>query len=236
MRILFTLLNYFWLSPDPKLNAKWYCDQHCFKIHTELISSVWDAVSEIAPWLCEEADEAKIPNSYRGRIHARPGSKWHPLSAWNGLCLENCLTSLECARALLEEHESRTGCHHKVWKDYEFLVEKIGEVSFTSGMWVKWFESQFPGKKKEDVLKPFAKVPGSPRDLGYMTEPPRCIDLKNSFFKECKSSGHSFDDLVKVYRKYYEAKTLTIKGGMRYYYSPVPKWLKGEVRVERKGR
>jgi len=232
------LLNYFWLSPDPKVNAKWYCDQHCFKIHTEVISSVWDATLELAPWIDKLADEEGISRAYRSRIHARPGCKWHPLSSWNALCLGNCLTSLIAARCLLEEHESRTGCHHKVWKDWEFLWDKLGEISFSSVRWDHFFQEQFPGASPQNKLKKFAPIPSRDFGLGdfpgeaYMTEPPRCINTKLLAFENSKSSKGGFEGLTEAYQKYYKAKVHTIKGGMRYYHSRVPKWLaSGDIKT-----
>ncbi len=65
------LLNYFWLSRDPDETAKLYCDQHCFKIHSELIMSIWDAVLYHAPALEKLADDENVPYSYRRRSHAK---------------------------------------------------------------------------------------------------------------------------------------------------------------------
>jgi len=249
MTFIFVFLNYFWLSKDPAENASWYCDQHCFKIHSEVISSVWDAVLELAPWIEKLADEEGISMAYRTRRHAKPGPtfrRWHPLSAWNALCYENCLTSMICARALLLEHRKRTSCKHKVWKDWKFLWKHIHEVSFSphpGGAWDTWKQKQFPDMTIEKLLKPFAPIPVRDFDLdddtipieglqpqlswwtGQMTEPPRCINTKMEAFEECVSVKPGFDGLIEAYRKYYEAKTQTIAGGMRYYYTQPPGWM-----------
>ena len=128
--IFFHLLNYFWLSRDPREAASWYCDQHCFKIHTELISAVWDSVLSLAPWVEDWADTCDIPRSYRTNRHAKPGRKWHPLSKWTGICRGNAVISLINARALLEEHQRRTGRKHVVWEDWKFLWKVLPRVRF----------------------------------------------------------------------------------------------------------
>lgn len=235
MAILFVFLNYFWLSKDPKENASWYCDQHAFKIHSEVIASVWDAVLELAPWIGQLADEEEIPKTYRTRIHARPGQRWHPLSAWNAISYGNCLTSLINARELLLEHEKRTTCQHKVWKDWRFLWKHIHEVSFSpnSKHWREWKERQFPDTPVEELTKAFEPIPVRGFDLedadipmvASMTKPPVCINTKIPDFQGCVSSKPGFDGIIEAYRKYYEAKTGTISGGMRYYHSDPPGWM-----------
>lgn len=244
-RLLSVLLNYFWLSYDPRLTAKMLCDQHCFKIHTEVISAVWDSVLELAPWVEDLASEEKIPRTYRNRIHARPGSfnpsetqpKWHPLSKWCGISRNNAKTALINSRAMLEEHQRRTGRVHVVWKDWYFLWGVLPLVNYSIGSrWSTWKEIHFPDLELEKLLQEFRPVPETwfqsdsragdgPWSTGpeYYTDPPRC------FGKFVPSPGIS---LIQSYREYYEDKTKTIKGGMRYYYSNPPEWLQGEVWIK----
>lgn len=207
------LLNYFWLSFDPRDTAEQYCDQHCFKIHSEVISSVWNAVLEAAPWVEPLADEAQVPKSYRiGTRHRK-----HPLSKWAGLSAANCYTSLINARAILEEHQKRTGRHHTAWQDWEFLWGILPQVKFD-------LPGEAPGKLK--IFRPvpwiwFDHANVDPRlEEDYFTVPPRCFGQ----FQVTPGLG-----VVGAYREYYLDKTQTIKGGMRYYHgTEVPKWLRGK--------
>src|SRR4029078_2405504 len=92
--IFFVLLNYFWLSLDPDESASMYCDQHCFKIGSEIMESVWDVVLVLSPELSIEATKQGIPETSRKRRHSRKDCLWHPLSVWNGLCRSNFHRSL----------------------------------------------------------------------------------------------------------------------------------------------
>lgn len=236
--IFLQLLNYFWLSLDPRESASWYCDQHCFKIHTELISAVWDSVLTLAPWVEEYADSKNIPRSYRTRRHAKPGQKWHPLSKWTGICRGNAVTSMINARALLEEHQHRTGRRHVVWADWEFLWRVLPRVRYgpppSTGEEAgksahQLFLSHHFSSTEIKNFRPFSPVPEVwfPLKVAlstklFYTEPPRC------FGKWEAPIRHT---LVQAYRGYYEDKTLTMKQGMRYYHSPPPEWLEGDVLV-----
>lgn len=235
--IFLQLLNYFWLSLDPRESASWYCDQHCFKIHTELISAVWDSVLTLAPWVEDWADTCGIPRSYRTQRHARPGRKWHPLSKWTGICRGNAVTSLINARALLEEHQRRTGRRHVVWADWEFLWEVLPSVRYERHPLKKdagkstheQFLSHHFSSTEIKKFRPFSPVPEVwfPLKVAlstklFYTEPPRC-------FGKWEAPNHH--TLVQAYRGYYEDKTLTMKQGMRYYHSLPPEWLEGDVLV-----
>lgn len=226
-------LNYFWLSFDPRESASWYCDQHCFKIHTEIIESVWDSVLSLAPWVEDWANQSGISKTYRNRRHSKPGTKWHPLSKWTGLCRGNALTSLINARALLEEHRHRTGKKHTVWKDWHFLWGILPLVRYSpydaevepheKSNHDQFLEVHFSGSSRSSLFKKFRPVPViwfpsrgvSSLEIFY-TEPPRC------FGKYQPDGGLS---LIGAYRGYYHDKTSTMKQGMRYYHSQPPPWL-----------
>ena len=238
LEILFALLNYFWLSDEPVQSAKWYCDQHCFKIGAEVMESIWDVVLVLAPNI------EVIPSVSTGR-HSKKDSLWHPLSVWNGLCRANTRRSLVNANEIFKEHHRRTGTKHKAWKDCKELMKVVDEINFNSGVWKKWYASQ-----NGDPDTKYRPVKTKPKDLEAryrwmndhgrisnksvfevdrntcsMTEPPQCINEK--LFPGCRVSGNA----VEAYRRYYNAKTKSFKNQaqMRYFYSAPPFWLKGKV-------
>lgn len=239
--LLLYLLNYFWLSWDPDESASWYCDQHCFKIGSEVIESVWDAALTLKPSLGKLATSEAIGMAYRRMRHAKPGGLWHPLSVWNGLTRSNMRRSLINAEAIFKEHQRRKGTVHSAWKDCKFLLKHIDTIDFNSKRWLRWFGSQ-----NGDSKSPYRPCKTKPKDLVSrkawckvhcvldgknivdvdrntfdMTEPPQCINEK--LFPNCKVSG----DTIQAYRNYYIAKTQTVGGGMRYYYTDPPRWLDG---------
>jgi hypothetical protein len=232
-------LNYFWLSHDPVETARWYCDQHCFKIGSEVVESIWDSVLVLCPELSKMADSKGMSKATRKRRHARDGVLWHPLSVWHGLCRANMRRGLINARAIFEEHLRRTGKRHSAWTDCEFLWEHIDEVDFNSEGWLRWFQSQSgeeglevtpPKTKSQDLAKRrewclvhAAMILEVDRDECEMTEPPQCINEDQPLFKGCRSPGN----VVQAYRRYYKAKVYSL-GVMRYYHhSPIPEWLRG---------
>lgn len=246
--ILFVLLNYFWLSWDPKESASWYCDQHCFKIGSEVIESVWDVVLVLSPKLGDLADLKGIPSTYRKGRHAKKDCLWHPLSVWNGLTRSNLKRSLINADAIFQEHKNRKGTEHSAWKDCKFLLKHVDSINFNDIRWKKWFTSQNgdeqskyrPSKTKPKDLKlraEWCKTHAYLNDTSIldldrndcdMTEPPQCINDK--LFPGCRVDGN----VIKAYRNYYKFKTTTVSSGMRYFYTKPPKWLGCEVQTEPK--
>ena len=232
------LLNYFWLSFDPIECASWYCDQHCFKIGSEVIESVWDAILELYPDIEKEADKKGLPKTNRKRRHSKPDSLWHPLSVWNAICKANMKRSLINADAIFKEHLKRTGKSHQAWKDCEFLMQKIDSIDFNT-RWKDLYESQSCIKKpsktpEKDVdkrkkwfeqhlltLDTKKSILKQDKNICNMTEPPQCINETLPSFVGCKVEG----DVIRAYRKYYIAKASTVSGGMRYFYSTPPLWL-----------
>ena len=94
LQVFLVLLNYFWLSDDPVECASWYCDQHCFKIGSEVMESVWDAVSVLCPRLESLATKQGISTVNRKHRHAGEDMLWHPFTVWNGFCRENMRVAL----------------------------------------------------------------------------------------------------------------------------------------------
>lgn len=230
-----TCLNYFWLSWDPAESARWYCDQHCFKIGSEVVESIWDVILAICPELSAKADILNITTAFRRRRHSRDNSLWHPLSVWHGLCFANMHRGLINANAIFEEHFRRTGTKHLAWRDCLFLLENISMVNFASLRWKRWYLSQngeegtryTPAKTKRIHLSARREwcsvhalnIIKMDRNSCKMTEPPQCIPL------ECKVPG----DVVGAYKKYYQTKIYTM-GIMRFYHrSPLPPWVFGYV-------
>lgn len=231
-------LNYFWLSWDPAESAKWYCDQHCFKIGSEVIESIWDVVMVVCPDLDRRAN---MSSATRKRRHSRDQCLWHPLSVWHGLCRANMHRGLINANAIFEEHYRRTGTRHTSWKDCQFLLKNISKIDFSSEAWRDWFRSQngedgtkyTPTKTKPvDLAKRRAwclvhapNILKVDRATCSLTEPPQCINEDTPEFKGCRVPG----DVVKAYRKYYQAKLYTM-GLMRYYHSTtLPTWVCGAI-------
>lgn len=238
LHIFLVLLNYFWLSDDPVECASWYCDQHCFKLGSEVIESVWDAVLLLAPDLEKLADAEGIPESNRKRRHSKADGLWHPFSVWNGFCRENMRRSLINADAIFAEHERRTGKQHSAWTDCKFLILHVDDIDFNSKRWLHWFCSQngstttkyTPSKTKPADLVRRKELcremkllyrKADDRNTIPMTIPGQYINEKTAAFAGCKVPG----DHIAAYRKYYNAKATTVGGGMRYYYSKPPTWL-----------
>lgn len=238
IHFLILLLNYFWLDYDPKKSAKMYCDQHCFKIGSEVVESVWDAVIVLSPELNILADKKGLSKTWRKSRHSHKDMLWHPLSVWNGLTRSNMYRSLINADAIFQEHKFRTGKSHSAWEDCKFLLNHINKVNFNTMKWLRWFASQSgssdtkykPSKTKAKDLKlreqwcsVHAVIDGIniediDRNICRMTEPPQCINEK--LFPDCKVS-----DVVKAYKNYYIKKTDTVGKGMRYFYTSPPSFL-----------
>jgi hypothetical protein len=240
MIIILFLLNYFWLSWDPEESAKWYCDQHCFKIGSEVVESVWDSVLVLAPELDEKADLEGITPFYRKQRHAKKGGLWHPLSVWHGLCRANMKRGLENANAIFKEHQRRTGKSHTAWSDCKFLIRYVDEIDFQSDVWKSWYRTQngTPNEKtkskdlasRHEWCKSYApKIKKLDRNTCEMTRPPLCVGT-------LLENVDPLDDPIEVYRRYYEAKTKSVSGGMRYFYTTPPEWLTGNVVTERKNK
>lgn len=147
MIILFLLLfstanslNYFWLDHDPVISASQYCDQHCFKIASEVCESIWMVVLFFAPDLYHLATKLGIPLTYRSRRIKH--KLWHPLTFWNGLCRANLKKSLDNAIAILNEHKSRNGKLHMISKDLDFLSKHYQEIDYNGNFWYIWLERQ----------------------------------------------------------------------------------------------
>jgi hypothetical protein len=213
--ILIALLNYFWLSLDPKECAGWYADQHCFKIGSEVIESVWDAVLTHKPQIEQIADEQGISKSYRKRRHAKVGQKYHPLSLWNVLCKTHCIRSLVNASAIFTEHFNRTGKEHSAIKDLDFLNRILDSVDFgvkeAFTKFVSW--QRFTVEEKEKYSR-------------FFTGDRNTIELDYSLVPQCVTKECKDGDLITAYRKYYQEKTMTMSDGMRYYYTLPPPWLR----------
>lgn len=245
--IFLVLLNYFWLSMDPAESASWYCDQHCFKIGSEVVESAWDVVLVLAPAIGARADELGIGKANRWRRHSKPGSLWHPLSVWNGLCRANLYRSLVNADAIFAEHRRRTGKSHSAWRECRLIMDMIDQVDFCSDAWQTFCQEQ---SGRSDRLRSDVKTLARRRvwwsthatidgvDVSQldrrtcpMTCPPQCISEDDPRFAACRVPG----DVVTAYRKYYHAKTSTISGGMRYLHTSPPEWLRAPLRTA-KGR
>jgi len=234
-QLFFSLLNYFWLSDDPEESASWYCDQHCFKIGSEVIESVWDSIIVLAPHLQDLANEEGISQNNRKRRHSKENGLWHPMSVWTGFCRSNMKRSLINADAIFKEHEKRTGKQHSAWVDCKFLTKHVDKIDFNSKIWHHWFSSQngstntkyTPSKtKKVDLArrKLWCEEMGlvddnRDRNKCKMTKPGQYIN--EDIFSNCKVDG----DHIKAYRNYYNAKVNTLKQGMRYFYSEPPSWI-----------
>lgn len=252
---LLILLNYFWLSWDPDESASYYCDQHCFKIGSEVIESIWDGILVISPEISTKATNLGIPMTYRKARHAPADSLWHPLSVWHAQCRANMRRGLINAKAIFNEHARRTGKIHSANRDCDFLIGVIDSIDFNSERWKKWCLSQngtvnkyTPIKTKPKdlakrrewwnihsvILKVNDNIADVDRNTCSMTEPPQCISDTDPNFKKCRVSG----DIIKAYRLYYHAKTNTVKGGFRYYYTQPPRWLnvfdKNKIKIKNK--
>lgn len=232
-------LNYFWLSMDPVESASWYCDQHCFKIGSEVIESVWDVVLILCVELSAEADLLGFGKANRYKRHSRPDTLWHPLSVWHGMCRANLLRGLVNANAIFAEHFSRTGTRHKAWDECLFLMKNIKRINFQSEKWKEWWDEQScknPPKKTKPIdsekRKKWAAEYSFITKLNRnthptFTEPPQCISQDDPIFSRCRVPG----DVVRAYRSYYNAKLYKL-GFMRYYYSNPPKWLFGVLETQ----
>lgn len=227
------LLNYFWLDNDPVKSASWYCDQHCFKIGSEVIESIWDAVDAVSPSLFSRATDQGIPMTYRRHRHAKKGL-WHPLSVWHCLCRANMYRGLVNAKAIFDEHTKRTGTVHKALTDYEFLIKNIRKINFNNSRWMDWYNTQngTVNMKNSEERKAWCarhaidengvSLTDVNRNTCKMTTPPIMV------FDECRVENN----IIKSYKNYYHAKIFTIKNGMRYYYTPIPSWLKDKDKIK----
>jgi len=240
--LLFFLLNYFWLSWDPKKSASYYCDQHVYKIGSEVIESVWDAVLELAPELGEKATKKGLNLTYRHRRHSKPGMMWHPLSVWHCLSKANLKRGLINADEIFREHQRRTGTKHSAWRDCKFLLKRLEKIDFTSKRWSTFYKSQ-SGKCAPSKTKPIdvkrrielfetyewqaaLSIDRNDADLDFLT-PPQCMNDADVAFHGCRVIG----DTLAGYRNYYTAKGSTVSGGMRYYHTTPPSWLECKVKI-----
>jgi hypothetical protein len=233
-RILFVALNYFWLDPDPDVSAEQYCDQHAFKIHSELIESVWDAFLTLSPDVATEADATGVSQTYRKQRHRSKGGKTHPLSRWNTLARANAERSLLNAKSLFEEHTRRTGKVHLAYRDWEFLVGVLDQIPYEGPIYEAFLHRECLATPKDREWYVRHSAPAeAPFETEEFTNQPRCINAK--LFPGCDDPT-----LVGAYRQYYQLKTQTVmagkKVGFRYLHSSPPLWLLGTFYVKRDGK
>jgi hypothetical protein len=230
LRLLAVSLNYFWLDLDPVKSAAQYCDQHAFKIHSELVESVWDAFLMLSPSLDAEASAAGLPPTYRKRRHSKPGGKSHPLSRWNTLARGNAERSLLNAKCLFDEHRHRTGTTHAAYRDWEFLVDALPRIPYEGELYDEFLHRECLATEAD---RAWYRRHSSPFPDEEFTEPPRCINAK--LFPGCDDP-----DVVVSYRKYYQLKNATVKAGaktgFRYFYSEPPRWLTGTFYLRSGGK
>jgi hypothetical protein len=214
------MVNYFWLSLDPDQSARWYCDQHCFKIGAEVVESIWTPALLLAPHLAQRAERLGIKKTYMYRRTTK--GLWHPLYVWHGLCRANMRRGLINANAIFKEHQARTGKAHVAWKDCKFLLSVIDTIDFNTEVWAKWYITQTdrPERQQWKLDHGFEDHTIVDRNTCDMSQPVQCINEK--LFPGCRVKG----DVVAAYRRYYHAKIYSI-GILRYYHSVPPKWLTG---------
>lgn len=110
-------MNVFWLDEDPRLAARYHCDQHVNKM-----------LLEAAQLLCTAARE----NGYDADFLYRATHVDHPVTRWAGASRANWLRLCEHAEALNAEFVERYGkeCDHASWT----VIERIDpdEIEFPS--------------------------------------------------------------------------------------------------------
>lgn len=227
-------LNYFWLSLDPYKCAEMYCDQHCFKIGSEVIESCWDCVMTINPELVVLHKNIGGKDTYRKGRHIltkdRLGNikqkRWHPMCIWTTLCKSNLYRMIQNAEAIFIEHESRTGTLHQAYNDCMFLLEHIDKVDFHSDIWLEWYNSVAINNEHHNILR-WDKALSMNRNVikGIRTINlmfPECVtDRGNNY----NTNEINYNNLVSSYRNYYKQKVTTLKRPMRYYYNKPPTFL-----------
>ena len=101
-------MNVFWLDEEPRLAARYHCDQHVAKL-----------ILEAAQVLCTAARA----NGYDAAFLYRPTHVDHPVTRWAGESRANWLRLREHARALDAEYRERyeKDDHHASW----LVIERI---------------------------------------------------------------------------------------------------------------
>lgn len=104
-------MNVFWLDEDPRLAARYHCDQHVSKM-----------LLEAAQILCTAARA----NGYEAEFLYRSTHADHPVTRWAGESRANWLRLREHARALNAEFAERYGKteDHASWS----VIERIDPV------------------------------------------------------------------------------------------------------------
>lgn len=109
-------MNIFFLSWNPRICARLYCDQHVVKIVLEIVQMLYTA-----HWILSEEgwnDNAPLTKSgIKGYKKAHPN---HPMTLWVRSSRNNYIWASELAMELIIEHNRRFGgCHscapHALW-------------------------------------------------------------------------------------------------------------------------
>lgn len=238
-------LNYFWLDHDSQISASQYCDQHCFKIASELAIALWCVVKIFNFKIYQHATQKNISFAYR-KI-----TRKHPLILWNGLCRANFKKTIDNALAILDEHFKRTKKIHSVTHDILFLLKYYYLIDFNVKWWDIWVEDQIGFNKMKEyfdsenptifnVIETNNSVFFEDRNKCGMTHPPIIFDEIFDEFKiknNIDLSKGSYYFIVEAYRYYYKTKLTSVKtkkskkneskyvGNLRYFYSKYPEWL-----------
>ncbi|KYH25361.1 hypothetical protein HAPAU_20310 [Halalkalicoccus paucihalophilus] len=107
-------MNVFWLDEDPRLAARYHCDQHVNKMLLEAAQVLCTAVRE---------------NGYEADFLYRSTHSDHPVTKWAGESRENWLRLREHAGALNAEFTERYG-HDEAHASWD-VIERIDPDGIT---------------------------------------------------------------------------------------------------------
>lgn len=242
-------LNYFWLDHNSVISASQYCDQHCFKIASELVIALWCVVRLFNLQIYQLATKEKISFAYRNLTRDK-----HPLILWSGLCRANFKKTIDNAKAILDEHYRRTKKIHSVTEDIKFIEKYYQDINFNICWWDIWvedqlgsfdkmkdlFESETPTIFNEIITNKF--IWNEDKNICGMTHPPIIFD-EQIYKKFVEENNHlpfnkgNYYFIIEAYRYYYKTKLSSVKtkkskkneskyiGNLRYFYSNYPVWL-----------
>lgn len=237
-------LTYFWLDHDSVISASQYCDQHCFKIASEIVIALWCVVKMFNFDLYKLATKENIPFAYRKIVRK------HTLILWTGLCRANFKKSIDNADAILNEHYARTKKKHSVRQDIDFLKQHYEKIDFNVKWWDIWVVDQSGSidllvSESINIIYTIdtnKSVYFEDRNKCAMTHPPLIFDeIFRQEFKEKNPqidfTKGSYHYIIEAYRYYYKTKMYSVKtkkskkneskyvGNLRYFYSKYPEWL-----------
>lgn len=215
--VLLLWLNYFPLHRVAKESAKRLPDQLAFKIHSEIVEAIHDAMAIIYPPWDQLAEEGGLSKNMRLHRHSKAGSVGHPMIAWIAHSYANYERMMSYAVAYKDEHIYRTGKEdlavipHIDFISANVTVKHFSGDTFEAGLrsicgYLASEEGSEGMKKSRRELNEKRKVFCEEYQIGFDAKgnlrPQTKISPLPRFFGDAKEPLAKIDDVYKAYIQY----------------------------------